>query len=49
MSDHRISVPMPRFDGIDFAAYDEIALWSAPFGLKLLEVVALRSRKRAFN
>ena len=43
MSDDRFSGGSPAFDESALtAAYDELPLWSAPFGLKLLEVVALR-------
>lgn len=42
MSDERFSGGSHRYDEIEPSVFDEIPLWSAPFGLKLLEVVALR-------
>jgi arsenite methyltransferase len=42
MSDERFAVDSRRYDEIEPSLFDEIPLWSAPFGLKLLEVVALR-------
>jgi arsenite methyltransferase len=43
MSDDMFSVSEPRWDDPALAdACDELSLWSAPFGLALLEAVALR-------
>jgi arsenite methyltransferase len=42
MSDDRFSGNLPHFGEVEPAVLDEIPLWSAPFGLKLLEVVVLR-------
>jgi len=42
VSDDRFSGSAPRFDEVEPAAFDELPLWSAPFGLRLLEMVELR-------
>jgi arsenite methyltransferase len=43
VSDDRFSGGEPSFGGVDLSAlWDELPLWSAPFGLALLETVALR-------
>lgn len=42
MSDDRFSGKSTSLDEIPPAAFDELSLWSAPFGLKLLDVVVLR-------